>query len=617
MKKTLRSLPFVIYGIFLFFTLSFLFGVKNILLVPIFLLLSKKIVNSNLSKLNYFKYGLLLIFIAFMSFVACINIYFKLFINFVLIFLFTFIYSDEFTSKNHFVLGLELLLLQVTPICFNELIYRLVAVGYSYITLIVFMFFYKKIIGKEDVVKKGLDVLINNIKHIRVNNSMDVRESYKITSIYCHDIHANVVDQGGVLNNDEKFKFYLLLHFQYLSQLVYDISKTNLVKKDYKYFKGLLKVLGGYDDYDSLKINLERFKDNYSLSDKFFNEDFLLVINSLIKVLNGYNYKSRFKVTKSFKTRLRYFGNRINIKNQSFRYALQLSIIIFLSLIITLFIDDSHSMWIPITVYGSISLYPDDTFRNTIKYALGMLIGFVIFAFITRFIPDDMRFILMIFLGYFVMMATENKIIKTIVGTQTAIVSIYPDFGLTMSILIRVTLVMIGFILASLGVRFVFQTKKEHAFYNKIYELKKRERDLIFELEKVFKNKNPYNTGVLMMLHLIIKELYDLRKNQNMLLVEKIDKILNYSYRFITDINKTAMILDQKKVSGCDSFIIKEEVKLIDKVVKGEINFKNMPNNIYEVKRHSHSFLEFQFEKSRFTIGKFQREIKLSKKHGD
>ena len=617
MKKTLRSLPFVIYGIFLFFTLSFLFGVKNILLVPIFLLLSKKIVNSNLSKLNYFKYGLLLIFIAFMSFVACINIYFKLFINFVLIFLFTFIYSDEFTSKNHFVLGLELLLLQVTPICFNELIYRLVAVGYSYITLIVFMFFYKKIIGKEDVVKKGLDVLINNIKHIRVNNSMDVRESYKITSIYCHDIHANVVDQGGVLNNDEKFKFYLLLHFQYLSQLVYYIIKTNIVNKYYKYFKGLLKVLGGYDDYDSLKINLERFKDNYSLSDKFFNEDFLLVINSLIKVLNGYNYKSRFKVTKSFKTRLRYFGNRINIKNQSFRYALQLSIIIFLSLIITLFIDDSHSMWIPITVYGSISLYPDDTFRNTIKYALGMLIGFVIFAFITRFIPDDMRFILMIFLGYFVMMATENKIIKTIVGTQTAIVSIYPDFGLTMSILIRVTLVMIGFILASLGVRFVFQTKKEHAFYNKIYELKKRERDLIFELEKVFKNKNPYNTGVLMMLHLIIKELYDLRKNQNMLLVEKIDKILNYSYRFITDINKTAMILDQKKVSGCDSFIIKEEVKLIDKVVKGEINFKNMPNNIYEVKRHSHSFLEFQFEKSRFTIGKFQREIKLSKKHGD
>ena len=52
MKKTLRSLPFVIYGIFLFFTLSFLFGVKNILLVPIFLLLSKKIVNSNLSKLT-------------------------------------------------------------------------------------------------------------------------------------------------------------------------------------------------------------------------------------------------------------------------------------------------------------------------------------------------------------------------------------------------------------------------------------------------------------------------------------------------------------------------------------------------------------------------------------
>ena len=220
----------------------------------------------------------------------------------------------------------------------------------------------------------------------------------------------------------------------------------------------------------------------------------------------------------------------------------------------------------------------------------------------------------MLFIGYFAIIATNNKIIKTIVGTQTAIISIYPDFGLIMSLLIRASFVILGFVLVMIAVKFILKTKKEDAFLVKIYELKKRERDLIFELEKTFKNKNPYNTGASMMLHLIIKELHDLRENQDIIKQEKVDKLLNYSYRFITDINKTAMILDQNKISDYDKYFIKKEIKLIDKVVKGKINFKKMPKNIYEIKKNSNSYIEFQLEKSRFTIGKFQKEVSKSKK---
>ena len=161
----------------------------------------------------------------------------------------------------------------------------------------------------------------------------------------------------------------------------------------------------------------------------------------------------------------------------------------------------------------------------------------------------------------------------------------------------------------------MFKTKKEDAFLGKIYELKKRQRDLLFELEKTFKNKNPYNTGASMMLHLIIKELHDLRENQDIIKKEKVDKILNYSYRFITDVNRTAMILDQNIISVYDKYYIKNEIKLIDKVVKGKINFKNMPKSIYEIKKNSHNYIEFQLEKSRFTIGKLQRIVQNSKKN--
>ena len=118
-----------------------------------------------------------------------------------------------------------------------------------------------------------------------------------------------------------------------------------------------------------------------------------------------------------------------------------------------------------------------------------------------------------------------------------------------------------------------------------------------------------------MMLHLIIKELHDLRENQDIIKKEKVDKILNYSYRFITDVNRTAMILDQNIISVYDKYYIKNEIKLIDKVVKGKINFKNMPKSIYEIKKNSHNYIEFQLEKSRFTIGKLQRIVQNSKKN--
>ena len=615
MKKTIKSLPFVIYGIVLFFTISFLFGKNNIILVPIFLLLAKKLTKSKLSASHYLKYGLLILFIALMSFVTQLNIYSKITINTILIFLITFIYSDEYSPKNHFLLGLELLLLQATNLNIEQLIYRLIAILYSYILLLIFINIYKKMCSQEDELKKSLDALIHNIKHIKTNNTISVKESYKQTSIYCYNIHDNVIDQWGVLNKEEKFKFYLLLHFEYLSQLIYDISKTNLVKKDYKYFAKLTKILSAYNNYSKLKTNINSFVKNNHLSDDYFNKDFTLVLNSLIKILTNHNNKSKFKVTKPFKTRLRYLINRININNQSFRYAIQTSIIIMLSFIITLFIKDSHSIWLPITAYGTISLYPDDTTKNTLKYIIGMLIGIIFFTFLTRYIPHNISYLTTLFLGYFTMIATQNKIIKTIIGTQTAIISIYPDYGLFMSLIMRTTFVILGFILVTVAVKFVFKTKKEDAFLGKIYELKKRQRDLLFELEKTFKNKNPYNTGASMMLHLIIKELHDLRENQDIIKKEKVDKILNYSYRFITDVNRTAMILDQNIISVYDKYYIKNEIKLIDKVVKGKINFKNMPKSIYEIKKNSHNYIEFQLEKSRFTIGKLQRIVQNSKKN--
>ena len=511
MKNILKSIPYVLLGIFLFFTVSYLFGTENILLATIFLLLAKNLVKSSLSIFNYFKYGMLLVIIGVIAYICLLNIVLAVVLNFIFLFLLTFIYSDEFLPNNHILLGLELVLLQCTPIMLDNLFTRVLAIIYCYIIVLILVFIIKKINNKKnEYIVKSYNFLIENLRKVKSRSSfnINVSEIYKLTSDYCLDIHDNVINQGGVLNEGEKFNFYLLMHAEELAQLLYDISKhpSKLNKKDYRYFSRLAKIFKSVDNPELLQKKLSLFVRNNNLSDFYFNEDFLLVLKSLITILNN-NQKSNDKntdVKKSFKLRLKYIKNRFNFDNQSFRFALQTSILVSISFLVSFFVPSEEATWVATAAYTSISLYPDDVFRNMIKRILGMLAGFMVFALITRYIPNEIRLVTALFIGYFVMVSTESKFVKTLMGTQVAIIGLYPDFGLVLSVLLRVTLVMVGFTIGLFGVRFIVKTKKEDAFELKLNELIEKDRDLIFELQKIFKNKNPYNTGALMMIHLII-----------------------------------------------------------------------------------------------------------------
>lgn len=621
-KTIVNSIPYVLFGIFLFFSVSFLFGMENFILATIFLLLAKSLVKSSLSKFNYFKYGLLLVIIGIIACICSINIFVTVILNFITLFLITFIYSDEFAPKNHVLLGLELVLLQLIPVDFDGFIMRILAIIYCYGALLIFIYGMHKIKGdnKNKYVDESYNFLVDNLRKVKGRNSenINVSEVYKLTSIYCFDIHENVLNQGGVLNEGEKFNFYLLMHAEELSQLLYDISKHHekLNKKDYKYFSRLAKILENHDDYDKLRCKIKEFISKNRLTDDYFNEDFKLVLSSLVRVLeNNKKYGNKdTDVRKSFRVRFKYAKHRFNFKNQSFRFAMQTAILVAISFLVSGLVPTEEGTWIATATYTAISLYPDDAFKNMIKRVLGMVFGFLVFALVTRYIPSSIRLILVLFIGYMVMASTESKFIKTLVGTQLAIISVYPDLGLTLSVFLRMTLVMIGFTIVIFGVRFIIKTKKEDAFEIKLNELINRNRDLIFELEKIFKNKNPYNTGVMMMIHLIMKELHDLEDSQDVLNKDNVDKILNYNYRFITDINRTAMVIDSDSITSDEKDLIKEEIGLIDRVAKGKFCESNMPKSIYQVKRDTDSYMEFQMEKSRFTIGKFQRKLRQSKK---
>ena len=230
----------------------------------VFLFLSKALLYSSLSKVNYTKYGLLLVVIAAMASFATFNTFTSVTLNFIVLFFITYVYSDEFAPKNHFLLGLEFVLLQIFPVTLEQIPMRMLAVVYCFVVVTIFVAIMKKFQKAPAInpfVSKSYTWVLNHLKNIKKTKPEDINvsEVYALTSGYCSAIHSNVINQDGILNNSEKFNFRLLMHSEALAQLIYDISKhqDKFTKKDYKFFSELAKTFEKTKTYEDLKDYLK------------------------------------------------------------------------------------------------------------------------------------------------------------------------------------------------------------------------------------------------------------------------------------------------------------------------------------------------------------------------
>ncbi len=624
-KIFLNAIPYVLLAVFLFLTVFILFGMENALLGMVFLFLSKALLYSSLSKVNYTKYGLLLVGIAAMASFATFNTFTSVTLNFIVLFFITYVYSDEFAPKNHFLLGLEFVLLQIFPVTLEQIPMRMLAVVYCFVVVTIFVAIMKKFQKTSAInpfVSKSYTWVLNHLKNIKKTKPEDINvsEVYALTSGYCSAIHSNVINQDGILNNSEKFNFRLLMHSEALAQLIYDISKhqDKFTKKDYKFFSELAKTFEKTKTYEDLKDYLARLIQKHELSDAYFNNDWRLVLSSLIKTLACTEAlkNTETSLLRGYRFRWESLKRRFGFKHQSFRFALQTSILVAASFLVADLLKIIDSYWIAITAYTTISMYPDDTLKDTGVRILGTIAGLLIFASITQFLPDSIRLLVVLLVGFTMMMCTKSVFINMVMGTQMAVAAIYPDLGLTWSMLLRVTFVIIGSIIVIFGVRFILHTRKQDAFKSKISELINNNKQLIFELKNILNHrmKGSYTDEALMTTHLIIDELNKLKENQELIEKESVSKLLNYNYRFIMDINRMATLLSKKEISDEEFEMLKEEINKLDDLLAGEVDLKTIPKSIYQIKDNSDSYMEFQIRKSHLTMGKFMKRLKQSKK---
>lgn len=185
-KKNMKTeLPVISISIFLFLTLWSFFGKYNMILPPFLTLYFKVKYQQEFRIRELIKNYLMILTIAFMSFLAGESLIFCILINLAVPFFIVYFLTNKFTPKSYFVYGMAFVFMQLMPIPSSLLPMRIGALLYSFIVLTVALFFSSKYLKKEkkyDKLREKLLLLSHQIKKLTFGESIE-EEGERLESI--------------------------------------------------------------------------------------------------------------------------------------------------------------------------------------------------------------------------------------------------------------------------------------------------------------------------------------------------------------------------------------------------------------------------------------------------
>ena len=185
-KKNMKTeLPVISISIFLFLTLWIFFEKYNMILPPFLTLYFKVKYQQEFRIRELIKNYLMILTIAFMSFLAGESLIFCILINLAVPFFIVYFLTNKFTPKSYFVYGMAFVFMQLMPIPSSLLPMRIGALLYSFIVLTVALFFSFKYLKKEkkyDKLREKLLLLSQQIKKLAFGESIE-EEGERLESI--------------------------------------------------------------------------------------------------------------------------------------------------------------------------------------------------------------------------------------------------------------------------------------------------------------------------------------------------------------------------------------------------------------------------------------------------
>ena len=624
--KFIAALPFVCFFAVLFFTTYSLFGPADALMGIIFLFFAHTVINEpGLSFGNYLSRLFWLVLVGVVATLAGLHPIALVLITPLYMLAITILNSDDYLPRNSFWLGMGYLILLIYPVDVAGIGLRMAGLVVSLVMTTLFVYGMKTfrsrrnqgnvIVRDRTFVKDAFEdigLVLARLATLPTHiptatpNAIDPMNVFRIAQAYAKTEYSTVFRQNGILSGRQSYTFALLLCCEQIADMAHAAAAhpERLTDSERAYFRDLSRIFLDYVDNRILRGTefihaLERFLQDHRLPNTCHEEAWNGVLEAMLRILCDHKMAkdNRTNFWKGLRYRFRSLRENVSLKNTQTRFAIRLSILVGLSMIInvvlTYSIDLQFGIWIPISAFATLNTYNDETIKSSIEHMWGTILGLLFFALFVHFIPSPFLMPVVIILGYLVILMDLGGLVATIAITQTTLTALYPSAELVGSIVTRLALVIIAVTCVVMIILLFMRTKRTTTIHLKIREMERIDTRLAHHIHQGSKQGHAdlwRSVQLLYYMHMnaellestanwlrtskrdstaIRKQSVASRLN-NERLYKEVKRVLHMNYKFAMDAEHAVMLLDPRRLEkpgyDTDSWINPDSTNRIEHI---------------------------------------------------
>lgn len=382
-------------------------------------------------------------------------------------------------------------------------------------------------------------------------SKLDAHRVYDITREYCNKEYGNVFRQGGVLSGRQRYTFSLLICAEQIADMMHGASHNvhSMEQAERDYLLDLSEVFLGFGQGRIKQVRamisaLQEFLDTHRLENLEHDTAWRATLEAMMYTLSD-SKASRDNSTPfvpGIRYRLRFIKDNLSLKNSQLRFSIQLGVIVGTSFAVSelmlLYMDTHFGAWIPITSFLMMNTYRDETMRMMGKQLLGMLVGMAVFVAVTHFIPESVRILCVLVMGYGVILMNFGPAVSMAAGTQLALAALYPTMSLGDTLMMRLVFVLLG-TLVVLSIIFVFlQSRRSMTISHKMIEMERVDERLLAQIRIDIDHgqaDSDRSIQLLYYLHMNASILGSLANKVDVTMADEVKRLIEANYQFAMD----------------------------------------------------------------------------------
>ena len=429
------------------------------------------------------------------AYVAAINIWFAIPLNFIALFIVGFFFTFNLKNPLSTIFGLQYIFMLATPVTLNELPLRLLALASGAVIII----FSQLLFNKDKLAKEGnkhisqmCQNLIEKLQKMTTNEDSSENNQAINTSIkHLREVIYDKRIKGYYLSNEGRLRLKISVCLEKIFLLIEQLPKKSYKAELTPILIEELQKLNDFAVKDDVQVSdlsalsaLQKKYDSMLIYKLMKNFQLLYIILQELKTMSKEDLnkiETPVDIPLTYKSSYQFFTN-IDRNSVRFTYAIRLGLLITLAAFISDYFDLEYGRWILFTVFSVTQPYSEMAkFRFTDRM-IGTLIGAVIFLILFGIVQDSSaRLFLVALLGYLQVYATAYRIkVLTVTLCVLSTAALTGDFAiLTVE---RVIYVLIGIILGMIANHLILPHSLEKSQNNLVKMYKETSKHMLQEV---------------------------------------------------------------------------------------------------------------------------------------